>query len=117
METPGYREVASDAIRYWEIKRIFYNLALAGVVLIHFFAAWPGSREIFQVDALLGLFLLAVLANIAYCAAYIVDIFAQASGFRELWQRYRWLLFAIGTTFAAIITRFVAMGMFRPGKE
>jgi hypothetical protein len=43
METPGYREVASDAIRYWEIKRIFYNLALTVVVLIHFFAAWPGS--------------------------------------------------------------------------
>jgi hypothetical protein len=50
-----------------------------------------------------------------YCAAYIADIFAQASGFRELWQRYRWLLFVIGTTFAAIITHFVAMGMFHPG--
>jgi hypothetical protein len=30
-------------------------------------------------------------------------------------QRCRWILFAIGTTFAAIITRFVAMGMFHPG--
>ena len=41
--------------------------------------------------------------------------FRPMSGFRELWQRSRWLLFAIGTTFAAIITRFVAMGMFAAG--
>jgi hypothetical protein len=53
-----------------------------------------------------------VIANIAYCAAYIVDIFAQASGFREPWRRYRKILFVIGTLFATIITRFVAMGMF-----
>ena len=56
--------------------------------------------------------MLAVIANIAYCTAYVVDIFVQASGFRELWQRYRKLLFVIGTLFAAIITRFIAMGMF-----
>ena len=58
---------------------------------------------------------IAVIANVAYCAAYIVDLFVQSSGFRELWQQYRWLLFAIGTIFAAIITRFVAMGMFQHG--
>lgn len=56
--------------------------------------------------------MLAVIANVAYCAAYVVDIFAQASGFRELWQRYRKVLFVIGTLFAAIITRFIALGMF-----
>jgi hypothetical protein len=66
-------------------------------------------------DFCLGLFLL--VANIAYCAAYIVDNFAQASGFRELWQRYRWLLFVTGTTFAAIITHFVATAMVHPGRE
>ena len=112
METPGYREVASDAIRYWEIKRVFYNLALAGVVLIHFFAAWPGSGEILQVDALLGLFLLAVLANVAYCATYIVDIFAQMTGYRELWRNFRWVLFAIGLLFAAVLTHFFSSGIF-----
>ena len=69
------------------------------------------------VDLLLSLFLLTVIANVAYCSAYLVDIFVQASGFRELWQRYRWVLFAIGTTFAVVITRFVAMGMFHRGSE
>jgi len=72
----------------------------------------PGIRAALTVDFCLALFLLAVIANVAYCAAYVVDVFAQASGFREIWRRYRKLLFVIGTLFAAIITRFIAMGMF-----
>jgi len=58
------------------------------------------------------LILLAVVANVAYCAAYLVDIFAQMSGFRELWRSARWILFAVGLTFAAILTRFASIGMF-----
>jgi hypothetical protein len=109
------REYVTDAIKFWERWRLIYNLALAAVVIIHFAAGYPASKAILSLDFGLGLFLLAVVANIAYCAAYIADIFAQASGFRELWQRYRWLLFVIGTTFAAILTHFVATGMFHPG--
>jgi hypothetical protein len=88
---------------------------LTAIVVIYFAISYPTSKMMVTLDLSLGLFLLAVIANVAYCAAYIVDLFAQSSGFRELWQRYRWLLFAVGTTFAAIITRFVAMGMFKHG--
>jgi len=115
MNAADARDYATDAIKFWEPLRVAYNLVLTAVVVIYFVVSYPLSRAILSVDFCLGLFLLAVIANVAYCAAYIVDIFAQASGFRELWQRYRWLLFAIGTTFAAIVTRFVAIGMFRPG--
>jgi hypothetical protein len=117
MNSSNLRDYVTDAIKFWERWRVVYNLALAAVVIIHFAAGYPGSRAILSLDLALGIFLLAVVANIAYCAAYIADIFAQASGFRELWHRYRWLLFAIGTTFAAIITHFVAAGMFHPGRE
>jgi len=55
---------------------------------------------------------LAVLANIAYCAAYPVDVFAQMSTFRHNWLRYRWVLLAIGIVFASIITRFFVQSMF-----
>lgn len=114
MNSTDLREYATDAIKFWEPWRIAYNLALATIVVIYFAASYPLSKTMLSLDFCLSLFLLAVIANIAYCAAYVVDIFAQASGFREVWQRYRWFLFAIGTTFAAIMTRFVAMGMFRP---
>jgi hypothetical protein len=40
------------------------------------------------------LFLLAVLPNVAYCAAYVVDIFA--SGYREQWWKLIWIIFTIG---------------------
>jgi len=117
MNSSSLRDYVTDAIKFWERWRVVYNLALAAVVITHFAAGYPASRAMLSLDFALGLFLLAVVANIAYCAAYIADIFAQASGFRELWQQYRWLLFAIGTTFAAIITHFVAAGMFHPGRE
>jgi hypothetical protein len=66
------------------------------------------------VNSLLILFLLAVLANVAYCAAYPVDVFVQASGFRERWLKYRWVLFFIGVAFAAVVTRFWALAFFSP---
>jgi hypothetical protein len=112
METGGLRQYATDAIKFWEPCRLLYNLILAAIVIAYFALRYPGSRSTLTVDFCLGLFLLAVIANVAYCAAYIVDIFAQASGFREVWFRYRKILFIIGTLFAAIITRFIAMGMF-----
>jgi hypothetical protein len=110
----SFKDYVTDAIKFWERWRLVYNLVLAAIVIIHFGAGYPASKAVLTLDSALGLFLLAVVANIAYCAAYIADIFAQASGFRELWQRYRWLLFVIGTTFAAIITHFVATGVFHP---
>jgi hypothetical protein len=114
VEQADLRDYATEAIKIWEPWRLLYNLVLAAIVITYFAIGYPASKTFLTVDFCLGLFLLAVIANIAYCAAYIVDIFAQASGFREIWRRYRKVLFVIGTVFAGIITRFVAMGMF-PG--
>ena len=116
MERAELREYVTDAIKFWEPWRLLYNLTLAAIVIIYFAVGYPSSRATLTVDFCLGLFLMAVVANVAYCAAYIVDVFAQASGFREIWRRYRKLLFVIGTLFAAIITRFIAMGIF-PGNR
>src|SRR5437899_4834645 len=111
------RDYFTDAIKFWEPRRVIYNLALAAIVIIYFAVGYPSSKAVLSIDFLLGLFLLAVVANVAYCAAYPVDVFVQASGFRDTWQRSRWVLFAIGTTFAAVITRFVAVGMFHPAPQ
>jgi hypothetical protein len=72
----------------------------------------PSSKAAVTIDSILWLFLLAVLANVAYCAAYIVDIFVQASAFRDQWKQFRWLLFTLGLAFAAVLTRYFAMGLF-----
>jgi hypothetical protein len=113
MDATNLRESATDAIRSWEPRRLIYNAVLAAIVLIYFAKSYPASKARLTLDGALGVFLLAVLANVAYCAAYGADIFAQISGYRELWRKYRWVLFLVGILFAGTITRFVAMGMFQ----
>lgn len=105
-------EIATDAIRYWEPRRLIYNAVLALVVIGYFVAAWPASQAAITLDHVLMLFVMAVFANLCYCAAYVADIFAQFSDFRALWLRIRWLPLIIGITLAAIFTRFVATGFF-----
>jgi hypothetical protein len=114
MDTQAIRESVTAALRYWEPRRLIYNIVLAGIVVAYFGMAYPASKTMISVDFLLLLFLLAVLANVAYCAAYPVDVFVSASGYREQWQKYRWVVFLIGLLFAATITRFFALGLFKP---
>ena len=102
----------AKGLRWWEPRRLIYNGALALVVLSHLVLAWPGSREKLTFDLVLGLFALAVLANIAYCAAYPADLFVQFSGLETAWRRGRVVLLIVGTAFAATLTHFFAKGMF-----
>ena len=46
------------------------------------------------------LFVLAVLANVCYCAAYLVDVPVQYSSFRDAWRRWRWALWVVGMVLA-----------------
>jgi hypothetical protein len=84
MSIHSAKSYLTNAIFYWEIRRIIYNGVLAVIVFGYFFANLPVSLERITPDVIFGLFILAVLANIAYCAAYLVDIVAQMSGFRDL---------------------------------
>ena len=103
---PSFREVFSDALRYWEPKRIGYNGILSLVVLGWVMFTWPHFRSEFTWSSLLALFVLAVLANVCYCAAYLVDVPVQYSVFRDGWRRRRWALWLVGVMFAAAITYF-----------
>jgi hypothetical protein len=115
MDAQSFRESITAAIRYWEPRRLIYNIVLAAIVLTCFVINYPHSKSTISVNLALLLFLLAVLANVAYCAAYPVDVFISASSYREQWFKYRWVIFLVGVLFAATITRFFALGMFQPG--
>jgi hypothetical protein len=106
------RDISSNAIRFWERCRILYNLVLGLIVLICFLLGLPHAATSVSVDGTLAFFLLAVLANILFCAAYLPDLFAQLSAFRSAWLRSRWIVFMIGLIFAGIITRWIAMNSF-----
>lgn len=112
MDGRALRESVTNAIRYWEPRRIVYNVVLAAITVAYFAVFYPKSRVAVTIDNCLFIFLLAVLANVAYCSAYLADVFFQASDYNELWRRYRWILFVIGTVFAGIITRLFSIGFF-----
>src|SRR3989442_5124620 len=71
--------LVADALRYWELRRLVYNFVLGVVVVAHFASAWPASMSVLKVENLLGLFILAVLANVAYCAAYVAHLVGRLS--------------------------------------
>ena len=111
MDHQDMRTFIGDAIGYWERHRIIYNLVLLVVVTAIFAANAAAFGRIVSLDLFLQLFLLAVLANVAYCAAYPVDLTVQWSTLRASWLRLRWVLFLIGLGFASTLAQFIARGL------
>src|SRR5260370_37037933 len=74
----SFREFLADAIRFWEPRRLIYNLVLAVVVVIWLVASWPHFRPAFTLHSRMLLSILALLANACYCAAYLVDVPMQS---------------------------------------
>lgn len=101
------RSVLRDAIRYWEPRRIFYNVALTAVVMVWVAGTWPHFRPALNLQSLLLLIVLGLLANLCYCAAYLVDIPARSWSFAGAWwQRGRLGLWSVGTLFAALLANY-----------
>ncbi len=110
--SPKTRSVATELLRYWEPRRLIYNAALVIIVLVHFLLNAPASWQCITLDVVLISFLLAVTANVLYCAAYLVDGLVQITPFRTVWLQIRWLMFALGVAFATVLTHFIAKGYF-----
>ncbi len=109
--TLTFRDAISNAVRYWEPRRLIYNAVLLVVVVLVFVGEWPEAKQALRFETLLSLFILAVLANVAYCAAYLPDIALQYSSFRSVWMKWRFLLLAVGILFAAALTYFFALSI------
>ncbi|MFZ3243804.1 MAG: hypothetical protein WA185_01910 [Candidatus Acidiferrales bacterium] len=63
-------------------------------------------RPAFGWPDFVALLILAMFANLCYCAAYVADLPMQYSSFRQLWRRWRWALFATGTLFAIVLANY-----------
>src|SRR5690348_2266082 len=74
MNSLELRDYFTDALRFWEPRRLIYNVVLAVIVIAYFAVGYPASKAVLSIDFALGLFLLAVAANIVYCAAYLADV-------------------------------------------
>jgi hypothetical protein len=103
------REHVTDALRFWELGRIPFNLVLAAIVAGTIWASGVGWYAVVWMAP--ALFVLAALANLLYCAAYPVDLFVQASAYRESWRGMRWLLWALGTALASVFAAMTMIGV------
>jgi hypothetical protein len=101
-----FRGLLADAIRFWEPRRLIYNAVLAVVVIIWVVASWPHFRPALTLFSLLRLAILALLANLCYCAAYLVDLPFQHSSRSAVWRRRRWMLWLLGTLFAVLFANY-----------
>ncbi|MGH9364798.1 MAG: hypothetical protein ACRD1B_05980 [Thermoanaerobaculia bacterium] len=100
------RAFLTEAARYWEPRRIAYNLALlvqAGAWVV---VTWPAFRPAVVVQHVPEILVLAGLANLCYCAAYLVEVSLHHSSARDTWRRRRWGLWLAGTLFALLIAQY-----------
>jgi hypothetical protein len=101
-----FRENLANAIRFWEPRRLIYNLVLTAVALGWIVATWPHFRVALTLHSLLLIAVLALLANVCYSAAYLVDIPMQSSSLGAVWRGRRWGLWLTGTLFAIVLENY-----------
>jgi hypothetical protein len=102
----SFGSIFANAVRFWEPRRILYNLALTAVVLNWLVSTWPHFRPVFNLHSLLLLAILAALANVCYCAAYFVDVPMQYSAPSSVWMNGRWGLWLVGTLLAVMLANY-----------
>src|SRR5262249_59209217 len=88
------------AVKFWEPRRLLYNLLLFAVVVIWVVKSWPHFRPAMTWEALGIMTVLALLANVCYCAAYLAEILIQNAATSASWNRQRWVIWVVGTLFA-----------------
>jgi len=102
------RDHITDALQYWEPARIVYNLVLALITAGMFGPQLISGAMPFSDVSVASLVVLAVLANIAYSVVYPIDLFVQASAFRDARNYWRGAIWGVGTLFAAALTWIIA---------
>ncbi len=94
------------AARFWERWRLLYNGALTAIVLLWVVTTWPHFRPAMTTRSLLLIAPLAFLANLGYCAAYLVDVPMQGSALRLGWRKRRWILWSVGMLLAVLLENY-----------
>jgi hypothetical protein len=96
----------TDAARFWEPRRLLYNALLTGVVFIWVVKTWPHFRPAMTLESLGIMTVLALLANVCYCAAYLAEILIQNVDSGASWTRQRWAIWVLGTMLAILFENY-----------
>jgi hypothetical protein len=91
-----------NATRFWEPRRVIYNAALTATALFWLIKDWTHFRPALTWSFLGIITVLALLANLCYCAAYLTDLAIQSLLQNSKWNRSRWAIWSLGTAFAIL---------------
>jgi len=94
------------AVKFWEPRRLLYNLLLFAVVGMGVVKSGPHFRPAMNLEALGIMTVLALLANVCYCAAYLAEILIQNAAASTTWNRQRWAIWVAGTVFAIVFENY-----------
>jgi len=98
---PSLREAVASAVRFWERRRIAYNIVLTLLVIGWVIFTWPHFAQVLNFFTFVIMLGLAALANLCYCAAYAADMILQLqTATPASLRRCRTLLWWAGMLFA-----------------
>lgn len=95
-----------DAVRFWETGRIWYNVVLLAIVALWVIWTWPHFRPAMNWIALGKMTVLALLANLCYCAGYVTEGFIQPLIQQDFWRRARWTVWTAGMLLAFLLSNY-----------
>lgn len=101
-ESSGFK----DAIGFWEPRRVWYNAILLAIVVLWIVLTWPHFRPGLTWLNLGRMTVLALLANVCYCAAYLLEFLTQGALPQPLRRRARYTVFVLGMLFAIVLTNY-----------
>ena len=92
-----------DALRFWEPRRVIYNLAVIGLAAAVVVRTWPHFHPAFHWGVVPQLLVFGVIANVCYSAAYVPELLMLDPSVRPAWRKWRGALFVAGTLFALFL--------------
>jgi len=105
-EEPSPWKGLMEAARFWEPRRLVYNLLLFGVAMLWLVKTWPHFRPAMTLESFGIMAVLALLANACYCAAYLAEILIQNATSSVVWNRQRWAIWVVGTLLAILFENY-----------
>jgi hypothetical protein len=95
-----------EAMHFWERQRLWYNAVLTVIVGLWVVMTWPHFRPAMNLVALGKMLVLALLANVAYCAGYVAEFFMQATASESFLRRARWTVWFAGMLIALVLENY-----------
>ncbi len=94
------------AIRFWELRRPWYNAVLFAIVMLWLVLSWPHFRPALNWLDFGRMCVLALLANVFYCSAYVAEFFMQGTLSVAYWRRVRHAIWILGMAIAIVLSNY-----------